>query len=129
MKVRVALSAPLVGLQWVTIGVTWVMYAVAMVLSRACTGGKTHVYWVLEQAKRWVRGTPMWRGEDLIRWGVQPQTKHQRELADKDMRFVRLDCQCGNPKCKNRDGRYVMVPSTLTAAEREQIREQFWKGR
>lgn len=84
-------------------------------------GCKVHVWWVLQQAVRWVVGLPTWTPDDLFAFRVQPRTKAQRSRADADPRLARVVCECDNKRCAAREGMYVPAlppPAVLSEVER-----------
>ena len=77
---------------------------------RASAGLRVHVYWVVVQAQRIVAGSPRWKVEDTLHLGIQPRTAADRVTASKDRRLVTITCDCEDPTCTNKLGRFMAHP-------------------
>lgn len=108
-------SLPLVALQYVAMVVGVLLFALHKLFYRLAEGTRVHVWWTAVRGKRWVRGVPTWTPADLIRGGVQPQTKHEISVALRSELLMRA-CVCGDDKCRNRD-QFMPAGIAITAKQ------------
>jgi len=77
---------------------------VARLLAWTARGGREHVFWVLVQAMRVVRGEPRWKVSDL-KIGIQPPTEEARARARKDPTVTSRN----NPACPNKEEQFMIL--------------------
>lgn len=108
-RFRLVLSRPFWLLRWFAFVVGVAFWKVGRVVSH---GVRDHFWLVFLRAERAVAGQPRWTADDLFRWGIQPRSKADIELAEKDERLVRLICpnpDCEDPKCPSKPGNHRFI--------------------